>query len=191
MTDRHNHGWTDERTERAKNLYEEGYSCSQVAQMLGGVTRNGVIGKLHRMGVAQTGAGRGASKRQTAAGSRNAFSGFKGGKPLKVARPLAERAPRGGVSAPIDRPPTEVTTASGVLAWPVPETALALLDLGPEHCRFPVGEATGADQLFCAAQRPEGEAYCPACQPRAGGQRRIPANDPRALEFTRRFANWR
>lgn len=43
--------WTDERTQRAVALWKEGLSASQIAQDLGNVTRNGVIGKLHRLGI--------------------------------------------------------------------------------------------------------------------------------------------
>ncbi|HVP83788.1 MAG TPA: GcrA family cell cycle regulator, partial [Rhizomicrobium sp.] len=43
-------GWTDERVEQLKNLWTEGLSASQIARALGGVTRNAVIGKVHRLG---------------------------------------------------------------------------------------------------------------------------------------------
>lgn len=42
--------WTDERTELARRLWSDGYSASQIAKRLGGVTRNSVIGKAFRMG---------------------------------------------------------------------------------------------------------------------------------------------
>lgn len=45
--------WTDERIKRLKQLWEKGLSASQIASDLGeGVTRNAVIGKAHRMGLA-------------------------------------------------------------------------------------------------------------------------------------------
>ena len=43
--------WTDERVEMLKKLWAEGLSASQVAKQLGGVTRNAVIGKVHRLGL--------------------------------------------------------------------------------------------------------------------------------------------
>src|ERR1700748_3650211 len=45
-------GWTDERVEQLKSLWTEGLSASQIARALGGVTRNAVIGKVHRLGLA-------------------------------------------------------------------------------------------------------------------------------------------
>ena len=41
--------WTDERIDLLKRLWGEGQSASQIAGQLGGVTRNAVIGKVHRL----------------------------------------------------------------------------------------------------------------------------------------------
>src|SRR3954467_15102818 len=46
-----NMGWTDERVELLKKLWQDGLSASQIAKQLGGVTRNAVIGKVHRLGL--------------------------------------------------------------------------------------------------------------------------------------------
>ena len=43
--------WTDERVDQLKKLWLDGLSASQIAQELGGVTRNAVIGKVHRLGL--------------------------------------------------------------------------------------------------------------------------------------------
>lgn len=45
--------WTDDRTETAKRLHREGYSATQIAKQLGGLTRNAVIGKLTRLGLSR------------------------------------------------------------------------------------------------------------------------------------------
>ena len=56
--------WTDDRVELLKKLWAEGLSASQIANRLGGVTRNAVIGKVHRLGLSvsglETGSGLGA-----------------------------------------------------------------------------------------------------------------------------------
>ncbi|MEO1275782.1 MAG: GcrA family cell cycle regulator, partial [Pseudomonadota bacterium] len=44
-------GWTEERVEKLKELWAEGMSASKIAKELGGVTRNAVIGKIHRLGL--------------------------------------------------------------------------------------------------------------------------------------------
>jgi GcrA cell cycle regulator len=43
--------WTDERVDLLKKMWSEGQSASQIAKELGGVTRNAVIGKVHRLGL--------------------------------------------------------------------------------------------------------------------------------------------
>ena len=43
--------WTDERVEMLKKLWADGLSASQIARKMGGVTRNAVIGKVHRLGL--------------------------------------------------------------------------------------------------------------------------------------------
>ena len=45
--------WTDERIERLKNMWAKGATASQIADELGGVSRNAVIGKAHRLGLEQ------------------------------------------------------------------------------------------------------------------------------------------
>lgn len=43
--------WTDERVELLTKMWTEGHSASTIAKELGGVTRNAVIGKVHRLGL--------------------------------------------------------------------------------------------------------------------------------------------
>src|ERR687890_610375 len=45
--------WTEERIERLKNMWAKGATASQIADELGGVSRNAVIGKAHRLGLEQ------------------------------------------------------------------------------------------------------------------------------------------
>jgi len=81
-------GWTDERVTTLKKLWLDGLSASQIAKQLGGVTRNAVIGKVHRLGLS----GR-------AAPSQPARPAFKAPRP---ARPVAAApaAPRRMVAEP-------------------------------------------------------------------------------------------
>jgi GcrA cell cycle regulator len=55
--------WTDERVETLKKMWAEGQSASQIAKELGGVTRNAVIGKVHRLGLSNR-VGGGASEEE-------------------------------------------------------------------------------------------------------------------------------
>src|SRR5262245_3711660 len=60
--------WTDERVETLKKLWTDGLSASQIAAELGGITRNAVIGKVHRLGLS----GRAKSPSSTAPRPRKA-----------------------------------------------------------------------------------------------------------------------
>ena len=61
--------WNDERVELLKKLWSDGLSASQIAGRLGGVTRNAVIGKVHRLN-----GGTGTAERHVAHGNRNKAS---------------------------------------------------------------------------------------------------------------------
>ena len=54
--------WTVEREEKLKELWKKGHTASQIAEILGGTTRNAVIGKAHRLNLET----RGTSKKQSA-----------------------------------------------------------------------------------------------------------------------------
>ena len=41
--------WTEEKTDKLKELWGKGQTASQIAEIIGGVTRNAVIGKAHRL----------------------------------------------------------------------------------------------------------------------------------------------
>ena len=49
--------WTEDRVETLKKMWAEGQSASQIAKELGGVTRNAVIGKVHRLGLSNRASG--------------------------------------------------------------------------------------------------------------------------------------
>jgi GcrA cell cycle regulator len=51
VMDMTNMAWTDERIEQLKTMWEKGLTASQIADELGGVSRNAVIGKAHRLGL--------------------------------------------------------------------------------------------------------------------------------------------
>ena len=57
--------WTPERVETLKNMWSEGQSASQIAGELGGVTRNAVIGKVHRLGLSNRGSTTAKEKKPT------------------------------------------------------------------------------------------------------------------------------
>ena len=72
--------WTDERVSTLKKLWLDGLSASQIAKQLGGVTRNAVIGKVHRLGLS----GRAAPSQP----SRPVFKAPRPARPARSDRPL-------------------------------------------------------------------------------------------------------
>ncbi len=105
--------WSDDRVELLKKMWGEGQSASQIAKELGGVTRNAVIGKVHRLGLsnrnggsssastasaaaaeAQAGTAPTASKASPPPASKPAKSAAKpAAKPAPTPEPEEERAP--------------------------------------------------------------------------------------------------
>ena len=107
--------WTDERVETLKKMWAEGQSASQIAKELGGVTRNAVIGKLHRLGLSnRVGPGTPAEDEGTAASATAtaAPSPAAPAKPAPAPRAVApEPAPRPAPAAPAPQPVAAEPTA--------------------------------------------------------------------------------
>jgi GcrA cell cycle regulator len=131
-------GWTDERVATLKKLWLEGLSASQIAKQLGGVTRNAVIGKVHRLGLS----GRAA--------------------PSKPARPVFKAPPRPrpavAVSAPRRTEASRPVAPTPVARAPEAPGSATVLTLGAHMCKWPIGDPGSADFTFCG-RRAEG-AYC-------------------------------
>ena len=145
--------WTDERVEALKKLWQDGHSASQIAKQLGGVTRNAVIGKVHRLGLS----GRAAPSQPT----RPLF------KPTRPARPTSHMATathhgyatvaRARVSEPQivrSSPSTELSTVVDL-----PGTA-TVLTLGAKMCKWPIGDPTLDSFSFCGRRANDGIPYC-------------------------------
>ncbi|NIX77853.1 GcrA family cell cycle regulator [Microvirga terricola] len=148
--------WTDERVELLKKLWTDGLSASQIANELGNVTRNAVIGKVHRLGLS----GRAKdSKPETTAAAR----------PRKAPRapsapaPIAPAIRNNVVVAPISRAPVveeEVEVAvEEDLAIPMSER-VTIMDLRESMCRWPMGDPTKPEFRFCGARSITGLPYC-------------------------------
>ncbi len=150
--------WTEDRVELLKKLWNDGLSASQIAGELGGVTRNAVIGKVHRLGMS----GRAKTPSSSAGLAR----------PRK---PAAVRAPGGFNSAPPVRGNTAVAPQMRTAPEPRPEPRAELLDpnvvvpfservtimeLKDTMCRWPMGDPTHADFRFCGLKTDSGVPYC-------------------------------
>ncbi|MEK7511097.1 MAG: GcrA family cell cycle regulator [Patescibacteria group bacterium] len=124
-------GWTDERVELLKKLWQDGLSGDQIAKQLGGVTRNAVIGKVHRLGLS----GRATPSKP----QRTTF---------KVPRP-----PR-PFSAPPAGPrriaePVSHTPAPSVRYIDESPGTATILTLGAHMCKWPIGDPEFENFTFC------------------------------------------
>lgn len=153
--------WTDERVEKLKKLWAEGLSASQIAAQLGGVSRNAVIGKVHRLALPGRAKAGGSSaprapKRQPSAPRAPSYS----------SRPSAPRsAPRtvGATALRAEADPSifeeiELDRADNVVV-PI-SRRLALTELSERTCKWPVGDPLKDDFHFCGNDSPEASPYC-------------------------------
>ena len=136
-------GWTDERVETLKKLWLDGLSASQIAKQLGGVTRNAVIGKVHRLGL---------SGRATP--SHPSRTTFKAPRPP---RPITVQTPR---TRSLEPRPHHVPAVRAAPYVELPGTA-TVLTLGAHMCKWPIGDPTSQDFTFCGRRTSDDASpYC-------------------------------
>ena len=176
--------WTDERVETLKKMWGEGQSASQIAKELGGVTRNAVIGKVHRLGLSNR-AGTGSTATTKPATKE------------KAAKPATPKVPPKAKAAPASKPVKEeleldengipISAARRAIipaGQPLPPQpsaneispeALAkvsevekgakkigLMELTEKTCKWPVGDPATDDFWFCGLGVQQGKPYCEA-----------------------------
>ncbi|WP_298123201.1 GcrA family cell cycle regulator [Brevundimonas sp.] len=141
-----NLGWTEDRVGALKKLWLEGQSASQIAKALGGgVTRNAVIGKVHRLGLS----GR-------AAPSQPARTTFRAARPRPTPPPAQPSAPR-RIEAAQSRPVPPTPPRPEPLP-DLPGTA-TVMTLGAHMCKWPIGDPSSTEFSFCGRRASEG-VYC-------------------------------
>ncbi|MEQ8292597.1 MAG: GcrA family cell cycle regulator [Roseovarius sp.] len=181
--------WSDERVEKLKKMWAEGQSASQIAKELGGVTRNAVIGKVHRLGLSNRNGSGGGAAAEPAPKPKPAAAAAK---PRNKAKPAAKPAPRPEAKpdVPVEEP-AEATTASTSRAKAIipagqplppqpsaneidPEALakvseiekkakkLTLMELTERTCKWPVGDPATEDFWFCGLPVQSGKPYCEA-----------------------------
>jgi GcrA cell cycle regulator len=180
--------WTDERIERLTKMWEGGATASQIADELGGVSRNAVIGKAHRLGLK--------ARPSPVKPNDKPEPAPKAAKPVRAPEPApravaprpvapASTAPRPVMpSQPMPDMPRIVSVGPGgflrqgpgdqqapippapprrlVPAKPSPEiaTKTSLLDLNDRICRWPMGHPGEPDFHFCGEKVNPGFPYC-------------------------------
>lgn len=167
--------WTDERVDSLKKLWAEGLSASQIAAKLGGVTRNAVIGKVHRLGLS----GRATTSRMKSHRPRRVAPA------KRIAKPRFA-APGNSAVRSLYQPEAEPYQSKfEELEIPMEERKY-IQTLEECHCRWPIGDPQEADFHFCGKSKVEGLPYCEhharrafqppqARRPNRGGGYRAPA----------------
>ena len=172
--------WTDDRVELLKKMWGEGQSASQIAKELGGVTRNAVIGKVHRLGLSNR-AGSGAAATAKAEAKPKAAP-----KPAAAAKPKVEpktepaiqpQAPETKSTLPARKqiipagqplPPqpsaNEISPEALAKVNEVEKKAkkISLMELTERTCKWPVGDPATEDFWFCGLPVQQGKPYCDA-----------------------------
>jgi GcrA cell cycle regulator len=179
--------WTDERIDRLKELWTQGMTASQIADELGGVSRNAVIGKAHRLGLQSR-----PSPVKPNEGGEISPSPFEPAAEAEAepeeaeAEAETEAEPEPAAAAAPPPPPQPQIRSIGpggfvrqapgeqqspippapprrlVPAKPSPEIAdkTSLLDLNEKICKWPIGHPGEPDFHFCGSPANPGFPYC-------------------------------
>ena len=177
--------WTDERIDQLKQMWQAGHTASQIAETLGGVSRNAVIGKAHRLGLqsrpspVKAGEADAEPAAKPAAVERAAPPPPPPPPPAEPKPVVAAPAPAPQVDAPIVRsigpggfqrqnpheqqsPIPPAPPRRLVPAKPSPEIAdkTSLLDLNDRICKWPIGHPGAPYFHFCGSPVNPGFPYC-------------------------------
>lgn len=159
--------WTDDRVDELRRLIAQGLTASGIAAALGGVSRNGVIGKAHRLKLSLRNGyyGPATVQRVIAAPVKPPPLPNRGGGLKQLMKPERLRAK----AVAIERTRAKLTVVPPAFhAEPV-----TLIDLRSCHCRWPMWGAEKPDPeraFYCGGFAPIGRTYCDAHHARAAGR---------------------
>ena len=124
--------WNQQQVAKLKCLWDEGLSSAEIGKKMGGLSRNAILGKAHRLGLA--------GRKNPDASRKPRKSRMKTGIERKVIAPKIVP----------DRPP------------PPPEGGVSFHDLAGKHCREIVGWDAGAAGLarYCGGTKTDDSSYC-------------------------------
>jgi GcrA cell cycle regulator len=146
--------WTDERVELLTKLWAEGLSASQIAGQLGGVSRNAVIGKVHRLKLSGRGRATAAAPRQKKAAQASAPRTT-----VRTTRTVTIGAT--ALQAQFDAEPVARQMLRPIENVVVPISRnLTLIELSERTCKWPNGDPLSEDFSFCGNDSDESSPYC-------------------------------
>jgi len=171
--------WTEDRVETLKRMWAEGQSASQIAKELGGVTRNAVIGKVHRLGLSNRNAGgpgakpEGDAPETEAAAETPPLAGDATEAPAMQAEATVPAPPKppvrkaivpAGQPLPPQPSANEISPEALASQRAVEKKArrLSLMELTERTCKWPIGDPATPDFWFCGLPTEQGKPYCEA-----------------------------
>ena len=128
--------WTDEKIDKLKKLWGQGNTASQIAEIIGGVSRNAVIGKAHRLNLSAK------IKTRTAASNKD-FDSSMEGKEIK-----SNRGRKSKFKSLIIEKNFE------------PENPKQLEELDENSCKWPIGHPDEKSFYFCGRSSLKDFSYC-------------------------------
>ena len=176
--------WSDERVAILKKMWLEGSSASEIAKELGNITRNAVIGKVHRLGMSN----RDTNNLKSSSGTSDAKKSVRRGRPPKVNKEEKKRGRPHKLKDPGDFPGTlnvteKSTTSSdkemrldenktkvasdlseetlqNILKVEMKSKKISLMELTERTCKWPIGDPATDTFWFCGHESEPGKPYC-------------------------------
>ncbi|MEM6932966.1 MAG: GcrA family cell cycle regulator [Pseudomonadota bacterium] len=170
--------WTEDRVEILKKLWGDGLSASQIAKELGGVTRNAVIGKVHRLGLSNRSVAgtsvpkakaasqpkqKATPKQREAVDEKTSVVAQERAKPAAPSKlpqilPAVQRLPPQPSANEIS--PEALESQREVMNRAL---RLSLMELTEKTCKWPFGDPATDDFWFCGLPVEPGKCYCAPC----------------------------
>ena len=176
--------WSDERVAILKKMWLEGSSASEIAKELGNITRNAVIGKVHRLGMSN----RDTNNLKSGSSTGNAKKSVRRGRPPKVNKEEKKKGRPHKLKEPEDFPGTldvkeKSTTSSAkemridenktklasdlseetlqnILKVEMKSKKISLMELTERTCKWPIGDPATDTFWFCGHESEPGKPYC-------------------------------
>ena len=176
--------WSDERVAVLKKMWLEGNSASEIAKELGNITRNAVIGKVHRLGLSN----RDTNVSKAGVTAEKSIKGLKRGRPPKINKEPKKRGRPQKITQPKDLNDTPLErgkpiSASGttersndsrlevvsdlseetlkdLLKVEMKSKKISLMDLTERTCKWPIGDPATDEFWFCGHEAEPGKPYC-------------------------------
>jgi len=153
-------GWTEQQVQTLKKMWGNGYSASDIAKNLGGgVTRNAVIGKAHRLKLS---AAAGMSRQVPQPPSKTNGVAMTTIKKVSKKRAVLRTMP------PVQHSSSSAAASSAKARAALPRSidsikrteGIPVTKAGEHHCRWPIGDPRSPDFRFCGCDALEGFPYC-------------------------------